>query len=336
MPLGNACGVPALVDYGLNQPRLSAGKRWALAAALFAAAAAARMALDAIMPGHMPFVTFFPAVAAAALLCSPVQSLTLLAGAGLFTTYWEREHWTSSYTYGEWIAGVFIIVMILIGLIEILKGVNRKLRQQQELLQLLNRELRHRLKNVSAMTVSIVAQAVRDGGSAEEIIEAVRGRVNAIVAAHSRLVATDGEVASLNDLIESVVAPLAPARDRFILDGGDVRLEARDMTGVALVLHELATNAIKYGGWSENGGSVRIGWRRTGDGLRIEWSEIAAGAVPAPRSEGFGSRLIRQAIPRAKVVHEIRGRGAYCRIDLPSVEGARPELKRALAASEAA
>lgn len=324
------------MEYGLNQPRLSAGKRWAVAAALFVAAAAARMALDTFMPGHMPFVTFFPAVAAAALLCSPAQSLTLLAGAVVFISYWEQGQWTSSYTYGEWITGVFVVVLIVIGLIELLKNVNRKLHKQQELLHLLNRELRHRLKNVSAMTVSIVAQAVRDGGEAEEIIEGVRGRVNAIVAAHSRLVASDGEAASLHDLIESVVAPLAPTRDRFLLDGGDVLLEGRDMTGVALVLHELATNAIKYGAWSEDGGSVRIGWKRTGDGLRLEWSETAAGQVPAPQSEGFGSRLIRQAIPRAKVMHEIRGRGAYCRIDLPSVESANPEAKRALAASEAA
>jgi len=326
----------ALMENGLIQPRLSTGKRWAVAVALFVAAAAARMALDTFMPGHMPFVTFFPAIALAALICSPAQSLTLLAASIVFITFSKHEHWTSSYTYGEWITGVFIVVLIVIGLIELLKGVNRKLRHQQELLHLLNRELRHRLKNISAMTVSIVAQAIRDGGDPEEIIEGVRGRVNAIVAAHSRLVAADAEASSLRDLVESVVSPLAPTRDRLALEGADVLLDGRDTTGVALVLHELATNAIKYGGWAGTGGAVRISWKPAAGGLCIEWLETVPLPIEAPKEEGFGSRLIRQAIPRASVLHEIRSRGAYCRIELPSFGRGGSGQKAILAASEAA
>lgn len=301
--------------------------RWAVAVGAFLLAVIARMLLDFVAPDQLPFITFLPAVLVVALLCRPLQSGTVLLAAAVFGTYWTRPPSGESFS-PIWIAAFVAAGAIDIGLIELFKLANRRLRQQDEMLRLLNRELRHRLKNMSAVIISIVSHAIREGGDPDAIMESVRGRVNAIAAASGRLSTPDKGGTDIGTLIESIVAPLAPSRDRLIVRGDDpIVIEQQDTTGFALVLHELATNALKYGGWSVDGGDVRIAWSPLGKGTAFEWTETVPHALEQTTHAGFGTRLIRQGVPRATVAHELRPGGLYCRIELPSVEevGGQPK-----------
>jgi two-component sensor histidine kinase len=105
---------------------------------------------------------------------------------------------------------------------------------------------------------------------------------------------------------------------RLHIDGPDVLLPAKVVTQMALILHELATNALKHGAWSgRDHGLVSIKWReKNGEQLEFEWREHGSDGVPKPIREGFGSKLIKSGVGEGRVSHEIKPDGAHCQIEL--------------------
>ena len=151
--------------------------------------------------------------------------------------------------------------------------------------ELLRDELAHRLKNTLAMVQSI-ARRTFDGCRG---IEAFHARIRALGDAHAVLLCQPGDAVPMRRMIDTL---LAPHGDRFDLDGVDVELGPRTTVALSLVLHELATNAVKYGALSGPAGRVSLQWRLDEGELRVRWRESGGPPVTPPVRVGFGSRLI--------------------------------------------
>ncbi len=161
-------------------------------------------------------------------------------------------------------------------------------RSAEERQALLVREVDHRAKNALAVALSVVQLAPRNVPPAE-FAAGVSGRIAAMARAHSLLAAEGWAGADMLTLVES---ELAAYKGRVRLDGQPVRLEANAAQPLAMILHELATNAAKHGAFSTKGGTVELRWRLE-DGLTLTWQESGGPLVKGrPGHSGFGTRLL--------------------------------------------
>jgi two-component sensor histidine kinase len=200
---------------------------------------------------------------------------------------------------------------------------NRKRNQLQ--LELINSELRHRLKNVFAMASAIAAQTVNEGGTPESITRKINDRIRALAAAQDLLLPAMSGLTRIGDLTAAILRPMAPAGERLLETGPDVLLPRDAVTPLGLVLHELGTNAIKYGAWSQADGTVALtstltGDRKNGDlAVAVVWSEMGGPEPGETGSRGFGLQLIENGIPGGRVSHRLSPAGLECRIEIPLV-----------------
>ena len=121
--------------------------------------------------------------------------------------------------------------------------------------------------------------------------------------------------AELRALALNILQPMAPKPDKLVVEGPAVHLPTEATTPFALVLHELATNAIKHGAWSTEG-RVNLSWQMQDGALVVTWQELGGPSVTPPDRNGLGTSLIRSAIPRAKIDYELPPHGVECRISL--------------------
>lgn len=157
--------------------------------------------------------------------------------------------------------------------------------------KLLVDELNHRVKNSLATVQSIAAQTLRSTPEPAAFREAFEARILALSKVHNLLTDASWEGADLRQVLAGEMAP--HGADRVVLDGPTLKLTAEQALSLALVFHELATNAAKYGALSADGGRVEVRWRRVADRrLSLTWVERGGPAVSAPTRRGFGSRLI--------------------------------------------
>lgn len=158
-------------------------------------------------------------------------------------------------------------------------------------------ELRHRMKNLLGVIQALATQTTTAGRSADEYRDAFLGRLSALIEAEDLAYGEQIET-DLKELIERIFAPYSSNPAAIALQpGGAVDLGPRSTASLALVLHEMATNAAKYGALSAPGGQVRIGWLVEDEmKLRLNWVESGGPAVTAPATTGFGSTLIQSTI----------------------------------------
>ncbi|TXN22260.1 PAS domain S-box protein [Methylobacterium sp. WL9] len=196
--------------------------------------------------------------------------------------------------------------------------------------RLLINELNHRVKNTLATVQSIAAQTFR-GKTDAAVRRVFDERMLALSDAHNVLVADNWESASLWSVVERALAPHASAEvdsDRFKLSGPDSRLHPKIAVTLSMALHELMTNASKYGALSVPEGRVAVAWsvrhEDAGSGrLELHWQERGGPVVVAPVRTGFGSRLIERQLPMefdgsAEIVYEPAG--VACRLQIPLTE----------------
>lgn len=190
---------------------------------------------------------------------------------------------------------------------------------------LLTAELDHRVRNMLATISAMIRITSGMAGTKEELIQALIGRVDAMARAHGLLTAGEGGGASLRRIVADEVQPYAAEGRLTIEEGQDVLLPARDAVTLALLIHELATNAAKYGSWCADQGRVEISWRPTvGDGgpeLELTWQERGGPPVRPPGRRGFGSTLIEGAFGSdsdASVDLRFEPEGVACVIRLPA------------------
>lgn len=158
-------------------------------------------------------------------------------------------------------------------------------------------ELRHRMKNLLGVIQALANQTSTADRSAGEYRDAFMGRLSALIEAEDLAYGEQVET-DLKELIERIFAPYSANPEAVALEpGGAVDLGPRSTTSLALVLHEMTTNAAKYGALSEPGGQVRISWLvEDGKKLRLNWAENGGPPVTAPATTGFGSSLIESTI----------------------------------------
>lgn len=170
-------------------------------------------------------------------------------------------------------------------------------RRIEESRTLLLRELDHRVKNLFAVAEGMVQLTARASRTPQEMALALSGRLAALARAHDLIrfaVAGEGGGAAvpLGSLAAAVLAPhLPPGSDRLGLSGPALMLGPEAATGLALVLHELATNAAKYGALSTTEGRLELGWAPEGETLALTWRETGGPAAMRPQATGFGTRL---------------------------------------------
>jgi PAS domain S-box-containing protein len=172
--------------------------------------------------------------------------------------------------------------------------------------QLLLREMSHRVKNLFALSGSIVGLSARSAGSAQELAESTRERLAALARAHSltfahNVVDASEQPATLQSLIKTIVAPFdGPGKDgksRISISGVNLPVAGSAVASLALLLHEFATNAAKYGSLSTDEGAIDIACSSDGDHLALIWTERGGPAVAEPKTpEGFGAVLSRIAV----------------------------------------
>ena len=171
---------------------------------------------------------------------------------------------------------------------------------------LLSRELSHRIKNIFAIISGLINLTKRvAGGPRPELAElgqrvAALGRAHEFARPHSEQSAPKAQTGTLRGLISQILEPYAFSQfDRIVLTGDDVAIDDRGATPIALVLHELATNAAKYGALLAEEGQVRIAIKRAGDDLTIDWTERGGPYLSgAPSVTGFGTRLAELSVER--------------------------------------
>ncbi|MFE1601755.1 HWE histidine kinase domain-containing protein [Methylobacterium sp. ID0610] len=181
---------------------------------------------------------------------------------------------------------------------------DRRLAEERQ--TLLIRELHHRVKNTLATVQAIVGSTARTASSIESFYEAFVGRIMSLAHTHSVLTEDVWQTASLRGLLENELKPYAdgpmtPEADgRVTLDGPAVDLASEIAVPIGMAIHELTTNAAKYGALSNRAGRVRVRWSLEPEGervvLRFEWRETGGPLVKPPSRQGFGSRLLQRVL----------------------------------------
>jgi two-component sensor histidine kinase len=168
-----------------------------------------------------------------------------------------------------------------------------RLRAQAESAEFFAREMAHRLKNTLAIVQSLAFQTI---GTNSEDATKFAGRLKALADANELLNEhVDTPSAALADVIEAALAPFGDLRQRFDVACVDASIPSQNVVSLALALHELTTNALKYGALSTTGGRVAINAEEVGERLRMTWKECRGPAVSEPRETGFGTRLLRRS-----------------------------------------
>jgi len=197
----------------------------------------------------------------------------------------------------------------------------------QDQLRLMINELNHRVKNTLATVQSMAAQAMRGGVDPRVAYDRFESRLMGLAEVHDVLTRESWHGADLQEVAERALRPFAKS-GQVRIEGAKVWLQPRAALTMALVLHELATNAVKYGALSCEPGQVLLGWTLDADAdrLRMSWVESGGPTVVAPTRRGFGSRLIERALKselqgRADMNYAPTGLACLMEARLPRREG---------------
>jgi two-component sensor histidine kinase len=194
-------------------------------------------------------------------------------------------------------------------------------RKQAEAHQrLLINELSHRAKNLLAIIQSVAQQSFRGDDPTAAQLSRFEGRLGALSAAHGILTRERWEAVPLRRLICDTFTAVRSDDERLDLDGPDLMLPPKVAVSLAMAIHELATNALKYGSLSTETGKVTIRWSTEDERLKVQWKEQGGPLVSAPTSRGFGTRMIERGLA-AELGGEVRIHyepdGVRCEVDAP-------------------
>jgi len=205
----------------------------------------------------------------------------------------------------------------IIGASKIARDITEQKRNQEQI-AILAREAEHRSKNLLANVQATVALSQSD--TVDGLKEAIAGRVRALANVHSLFVESRWIGAELSIIAKQELAPYSETGERRVrVEGPQVLLRPNDAQVVAIILHELATNAAKYGALSLPGGQVHLHWLHRADGeLVLTWTETGGPVVQMPSRQGFGSRIISQLIDQqqGQTRFDWRPEGLVCEIKL--------------------
>jgi two-component sensor histidine kinase len=330
--------------------------RWSLALGLFVLALVLRYAINDALPPGFPYLTFFPAVIVttllaglwpgivSAILCglaawfffiAPAYSLDLNPGALTALGFYAFIVTVDIFI----IHGVTVTAQHLQAeresmsdLAKSLQQSNLTLAQSEREQQVLSHEIGHRLKNQLSIVQAIVTQSMRSQSDLPTIAKAITDRITVLAEAQDMVILGMVGQAGVQEIVRKVVDLHGDQlQSRFLVDGPPVKLASRPALSLSMILHELGTNATKYGALSAPDGVVRVDWGIEDiDGqpsFVLRWREEGGPPVVEPVSKGFGTRLIRAGLPGApaSVVLEFHPDGLHCQLsaDLAAMQSER-------------
>lgn len=204
-------------------------------------------------------------------------------------------------------------------------------RQEEARCKMLIDELNHRVKNTLSTVQSIVTQGLRGRGEPAVIRHAIESRLLALSRSHDLLTTSKWDGAGLHELVVTALEPfeaVAGVGERFTIRGDNLRLPPKIALSLAVAFHELATNAVKYGAFSNDGGTIAVEWAEVegamGGRVVVRWREQGGPAVTPPTHKGFGSWVIERGLAHelgAKVALDYLPGGLACTIDIPAPAG---------------
>jgi two-component system CheB/CheR fusion protein len=203
-------------------------------------------------------------------------------------------------------------------------------RRADEVQKLLLQELNHRVKNLLASVIAMVVFTERGAASAAEFRDKLSARLHALSRAHSLLSASAWTETSIGDVVRSTLEPhLGQDSTRFRIDGSAYKISSDTALALNMAIHELATNAAKYGALSDSRGQIAIKWTPDPDRfgfIRLSWKEAGGPRVSRPAAPGFGTRLLDRAFASGggQVKLEYPDEGVACEMVFPSAEGSDP------------
>jgi PAS domain S-box-containing protein len=214
----------------------------------------------------------------------------------------------------------------LVGAVNMLVDITERKRAEEKQ-ALLVRELHHRVKNTLATVQAIMGSTARSAETVEEFKDAMIGRIGSLAKTHL-LLGEEGATAAFADILRSELDPFDDgSKKRIRLSGPCVEVSSRLAVALGMVIHELTTNAAKYGALSVYGGKVAVRWsvtleatRRT---LKFSWVESGGPPVAPPARQGFGSRLLEFVLPgqiqaRSRIDYAPKGVRVQCKLPLPA------------------
>ena len=282
------------------------GFRLLIGLAATAAAASLRLALEPVLRDEAAFTPNFLAVFVAAYFGGWPAGATTLGLSGLVTYVFFMDppgllvrRVGDAVSVGLfWVIGGLILASV-VGLRGSLSRLAERekallLAQQQE--RMLSREMGHRVKNLLSVVTAVVEQSIRSSAGLADARERIAMRLRSLGTAQE-LALNPLEEVSLARVVRAAVEAIGDDRIGLQL-WADGQMETDGARGLVLALHELATNALKYGALSRPDGGVRLTTELGEDGaVRVEWREQGGPEVKAPKARGFGSRLITHALP---------------------------------------
>jgi PAS domain S-box-containing protein len=267
--------------------------------------------------GHLPVRSY---------LAVPVKSRSGEVMGGLFFGHPKPGRFTARHE--ELLVGIAGQAAIGIDNARLYDAAQREIaerRQAEKVRELLINELNHRVKNTLATVQSVAAQTLRASGLEQEVRNRLDARLIALSDAHNLLTERHWEGATLGKVVEMALRPLRSERDdRFDVQGPHIDLSPKTALAIAMALHELATNSIKYGALLNGAGRVRLQWqaRREAEEPRLHmvWEEQGGPPVTPPTRMGFGTRLIERGLAAelsGSVQLNYPASGVVCTIDAP-------------------
>jgi PAS domain S-box-containing protein len=189
----------------------------------------------------------------------------------------------------------------IIGASKIARDITDRKRAEEQRTLLIN-ELNHRVKNTLATVQSLAMQTLRNTTRSEEARELFDSRLSALARAHDLLTAQNWERASLTEVVSRALSPFRTDASRVGFSGPEVSVSPKQALALSIALHELATNAAKYGALSNDAGRIDVTWMLSptdgDDELHLTWRESGGPTVTPPTRAGFGSRLIQRNLAR--------------------------------------
>ncbi|HWW28165.1 MAG TPA: HWE histidine kinase domain-containing protein [Caulobacter sp.] len=297
---------------------------WALLAIM--GPAGLRLALNPFVTG-LPFLTFFPALLAATVALGWRWGWVVLVGSALAANYMFQPP-QMSFAFGaqEIIATACFVIFgaLQVSAAQALRRSVLELEERNQREADLNLELQHRVNNNLTVIQGLARQTARNTKAPEDFYETFSERLLAVSKANQILSRQGWEIVVMPELAEAALKPFKVKGDLHI-EGDPCRLPASSCVPLVLALHELATNAVKYGSLSVSSGCVRVRWSVENGQCQVTWREEGGPVVIPPTRRGLGSRLLRAQTGLETVQLDFPPEGVLCRVVIDGAEKIDPK-----------
>jgi two-component sensor histidine kinase len=296
-----------------------------------AAATGIRAAFGEFGPESSAFAPYYCATLITALVGGvPAASVAAALGGIVGYLLFLPAEWKNDHLFTRQLISVVqysIFSFFIIWAAQSHRRLVQRLRAEETTRQLLNRELVHRINNVLTSVQAIVSQSLK--GQDQGVLGVVNARIAALGATHDLLLKSDWQSASMREIATQELSPFGLLKCE--LEGENVQCPAEAAIVLALIFHELTTNAVKYGALSRPEGRVSVSWQKVKDRLNVKWSERGGPSPVLQIGKGFGMRLLQSGLKpfRGRADVRLEPTGLVCDLYLELPDGERQDHKSA-------